>query len=84
MESTQNRMSDADRIQVDLLRRAGVAERFRLVCSLSSTVVELSRQAIRDRHPEWSEREVLLEWAAVHYGRELAERVRRYLKERAP
>lgn len=41
--------------------------------------MSLSRRAIRTRHPDWSEQEVLLEFVAVHYGRELAERVRNHL-----
>jgi hypothetical protein len=40
----------------------------------------LSRRAIRKRHPGWSERDLLLEFIAVHYGCELAERVRAHLE----
>ena len=50
--------------------------------SLSAEVIEMSRRAIRKIHPDWSERDVLLEWAAVHYGRDLADKLRDYLTER--
>jgi hypothetical protein len=73
----------AARVQVDLLRRAGTAKRAALALSLSHTVISLSRRALRERMaPETSERELLLRWAAVNYGEDLAERVRRYLDER--
>jgi len=53
-----------------------------LACSLSTTTIELARAAIHRRHPAWSEREVLLEFARVHYGEDLAARVRVYLTRR--
>lgn len=72
----------AERVQIELLRRATTAQRAALAISLSETAIALSRRAIRRAHPDWSEREVLLEWAALHYGRELSERVRAYLAAR--
>lgn len=70
----------ADAVQVRLLREAGTAGRFARARSLSASVIGLSRRAIQRRHPEWSERDVLLEFVALHYGRELAERVREHLE----
>lgn len=67
-------------VQVRLLRAAGIAGRFARARSLSTTVIELSRRAIRLRHPDWSEREVLLEFVRLHYGRDLANRVRARLE----
>ena len=72
----------ADRVQVELLRAAGSTRRAALACSLSSSVIGLARQAIRQRHPSYDEQEVLLEFAALHYGPELAQHVRRYLERR--
>jgi hypothetical protein len=66
-------------VQLKLFRRATPAHRFALARSLSATMIELARTAIRRRHPEWDDREVLLEFARVHYGAELAERVRAHL-----
>jgi hypothetical protein len=70
----------ADHVQVMLLRDAGTAGRFARARSLTQSVVALSRRAIRKRHPGWSERDLLLEFIAVHYGCELAERVRAHLE----
>jgi len=64
------------------LREAGTAGRFARARSLSASVIALSRRAIRRRHPEWSEREVLLEFVALHYGRDLAARIREQLERR--
>src|SRR5437867_3393090 len=66
-------------VQVDLFRKASASRRFELACSLSKSTIELARDAIRRRHPEWPERDVLLEFARIHYGVDLAERVRVYL-----
>jgi hypothetical protein len=68
------------RVQIELLRRAGFARRAALTGSLSHTVVQLSRRALRDRMPGASEREVLLRWVALHYGDDLACRVARRLE----
>lgn len=77
-------VSDAtDRKQVELLRAAGTARRAALAVSLSSSVIALAREAIRKQTPSLSDQEVLLRWAEIHYGRDLAERVRAYLHQRA-
>lgn len=72
----------ADRKQVELLRAAGTARRAALALSLSSTVIALARQAIRNRSPSLSDEEVLLRWAEIHYGLDLANRVRAHLHRR--
>ena len=73
---------EAEEVQLALLRAASPARRLRLVRSLTATVVEWSRRAIRQAHPEADEREVGLRFVALHYGEELAAKVRRYLEER--
>ena len=74
-------MTRADWVQVELIRRQSVGQRVARMRSLSAEVIEMSRRAIRKLHPDWSEREVLLEWAAVHYGRELADKLRARMAE---
>jgi hypothetical protein len=71
----------AARLQIELLRAAGPARRAALARSLSRTVIDLSRRALRERMPGASERELLLRWVALEYGAELARRVDAYLKE---
>ena len=74
--------ASARAVQIELLRRATPGRRFALARSLSSSTMQLARDAIRRRHPTWSDREVMLEFARVHYGADLAERVRGYLERR--
>jgi hypothetical protein len=69
-------------IQLDLLRKAGTARRAALALNLSRSAIRASRRAIARRHPELDEQGVLLRWAELHYGEELAGRVRRYLASR--
>jgi hypothetical protein len=74
--------SAIEAIQLDLLRRAGAARRAALAFSLSRAAIRASRRAVARRHPELDEQGVLLRWAELHYGEELAERVRNYLASR--
>ncbi len=67
-------------MRIELLRRAGDARRFALLRSLTSTVVDASRRALRDAMPGASEQEVLLRWVELQYGKVLAEGVRRRLE----
>ena len=69
-------------VQLELFRRASPGRRFALASSLSTSTMELARAAIRRRHPDWSERDVELEFVRVHYGADLAHRVRAYLEQR--
>ncbi|MDY0003519.1 MAG: hypothetical protein RBU30_19630 [Polyangia bacterium] len=72
----------AEAKQIELLKGASVAERFARVRSLSQTVIELSRRALRRRRPELSEPELALRFVALCYGEELAKRLERQLAER--
>ena len=69
----------AARVQIELLRKSGCERRAQLTRSMSRSVIDLSRAALRERMPEASERDVLLRWVALQYGSDLAERVRRYV-----
>lgn len=73
---------EAEEVQIRLLREAGVTRRLALAMSLSQTAIELSRSAIRERHPDWPDREVQLEFVRLCYGEELAREVRAYLERR--
>ena len=65
--------------QIELLRAAGPASRSTIGLGMSTLAIRMARQAIQRRHPEWSELEVNLFWAEVHYGKKIADRVRAYL-----
>ena len=82
---TQSRDTDleSERVQIELLRRATLARRSSIAFSLSETAIGLARRAIRLQSPGMSDRDVLLRFAAVHYGTDLAERIRRYIQRKS-
>ena len=73
---------EAEKIQIELLRKATISRRMSIVRSLSQTVMYLSRRAIKRANPSFTEREVDIAFVANHYGQDLAERLRIYLKQR--
>ena len=73
---------EAEAVLIELLRNATVAERVARMRSLTSMAIDLSRRAIARANPELSDEEVGLKFVELHYGKDLAGRVRRYLKER--
>ncbi len=73
---------DAEKVQIELLRKASTSERCALMCSLTATAVSLSRRAIARANPDLSPQEVDLKFVELHYGKKLASRVRRYLERR--
>ena len=73
---------EAEKIQIELLRKATISRRMSIVRSLSQTVMYLSRRAIKRANPSFTEREVDIAFVANHYGQDLAERLRIYLKQK--
>ena len=72
--------SEAEKVQVELIRKSSVSRRISKVRSLSQTAMYLSRRAIQRENPPLSERESDLAFAANHYGENLAEHLRMYLE----
>jgi hypothetical protein len=67
-------------VQIDLLRRAGPERRAALAGRLSDEVIHLSRDALSERSPaDLDMLELKLRWVELHYGADLAARVRAYL-----
>ena len=58
------------------MRGMSARDRFSRVRSLTRTVIELSRRAIRRAHPNWDQRRVDLYFVEIHYGKHLAEGVK--------
>ncbi len=70
---------DAERVQIELIRRAGIAERIARMRSLTAVATKASRQAIAEANPQFSAREVDLMWVELHYGKQLATELREHL-----
>jgi hypothetical protein len=74
---------DARRVHVQLLRRAGIAQRVEMARGLSDRVGRISWHNLRDRHPLEDETETAIRFVRLVYGADLAERLGRYLANRA-
>jgi hypothetical protein len=73
---------EAERVQIELIRKAPPAKRFGLARSLSQSLIQASRQTIRRLHPELSQEELDLLFIELYYGKDLANRVRADLERR--
>ncbi len=70
---------DAERVQIELIRKKTVSERFALVRSLTAFTIDLSRRAIARANPDLSPDELRIKYIELVYGKELSQRVRDYL-----
>lgn len=73
---------DVERVQIELLRKATIAQRIYLVRSLTKTARQLSWRAVQKANPTFDEEEVALHFVALCYSPELASRLRAYLAGR--
>jgi len=73
---------DIERVQIEMLRKAGTAERVRLARSLSQSVMQMSWSAIKKANPHASEEEVSILFVTQNYGDDLANGLREYLARR--
>jgi hypothetical protein len=70
---------EAEKVQIELLRKSSISRRISKVRSLSQTVIYLSRRSIQRAKPFLSERQVSIAFVANHYGEKLAERLRMFI-----
>jgi hypothetical protein len=66
----------AAKVQLELRRRMTPERRLELMDAFSRDIIQLSREALRERFPD--ERELRLEWVRLHYGEDLAKRLREF------
>ena len=74
---------EAERVQLDLIRKMTIAERLARAGEWTRMAVNLSRQGIANAHPGLDSRERDLIWVEQQYGRDLGLRLRSYLEERS-
>ncbi len=72
----------AEKVMIELLRKATVSQRVSRAFSMSAMVKDLSMRAVAKANPEYTQQEVKLKWAELHYGKDLADRVREYIKNK--
>lgn len=68
-------------VQLECLRQMPPHERLRRACSWSGQIRRMAFDAIRRRHPEYSEDSVRLKFIELTYGTELADEVRKWQQE---
>ncbi|MBT4286788.1 MAG: hypothetical protein HOD92_05570 [Deltaproteobacteria bacterium] len=72
---------EAEEAQLALIREASIAKRIALVRSLSQTMIQLARRAIKRMNPELNDQEINLIFIENHYGQKLAKDLQEFLKE---
>jgi hypothetical protein len=73
---------EMERVQIDMLRKISIAERFTVVESWGQFIREIATQGIRQDYPSASEEEAALMLVARQYEQSLAEKVRAELVHR--
>ncbi len=73
---------DAERVQIELIRKKTISQRFAMVRSLTAFTIDLSRRAITKANSNLDEDEVRLKYIELFYGEDLAKRVADYLAKR--
>ncbi|MCI0365886.1 MAG: hypothetical protein L0Y44_00080 [Phycisphaerales bacterium] len=73
---------NARRVQTELLRACTPERRLAMALELTDWVLQVSRRAIASARPDLSPQEQSLLFVEIHYGRELADRLRSNLKSR--
>ena len=68
-----------EKIQLTLLKKQSVAKKFAQVCSLSQTTILLSKRAIAKKNQNLDEKQINLLFINHQYGKDLANRVTKYL-----
>jgi hypothetical protein len=74
--------SDIEKIQISLTREKDVSEKLRQICSLSQVAMQLSKRAIARANRNLGEDQIRFLFIKYHYGKELAQRVEKYIKKR--
>ena len=69
---------EAERIQIELIRKMSPAKKFNLVRSMTRTMILASRENIRSLHPDLNEKDLNILFIELYYGQDLATRVRIY------
>jgi hypothetical protein len=73
---------EAERVQIELIRKASPAKRFAIMEAWSQFLIEANKQSVRRNHPDLGEEEIGLIFVANNYGQALADRLRSDLARR--
>jgi hypothetical protein len=74
---------EAEKVLISLLRNANTAQKFAQIRSLSQTAIQLSRRAIARANRDLTEQQIDLRFITLHYGKELANNVKKVLDRKS-
>jgi hypothetical protein len=60
------------RVWIQMWRDASPQRRLALALGSSAQVIQLSKEAIARQHPDWSQKQIGVEFVRVHYGKQFA------------
>ena len=72
---------EVEKVLVSLLRNLTIEEKLNRVLQFSSSIINLSKRAIARANPDLSEDEKNILFVRIHYGNELADKLRKYLNQ---
>ena len=72
----------AEQFQISLLRNRSTASKFAQIRSLSKSTIQLSKRAISRANKGLNEQDVNLLFINLHYGQDLANRIKIYLSKK--
>jgi len=73
---------DAERVQIELLRKKTPEERFAMTMNLTDATRRASRRMIASLNPGLTPQELIVKRVEYYYGNELASRLQNHLQER--
>ncbi len=73
---------EAERVLIELIRKAPIAKRFELVRSLTTFAIRLNKQNISEHHPNATKQQVAEMFVLDHYDRVLADGLHSALQEK--
>jgi hypothetical protein len=80
MQTLSNDTTEAaERVQIDLLRQAGITKRVDLAADMTRFAIDAARFALRRQHPNASDEDINILFVEYHYGSALANRIRAML-----
>jgi len=68
-----------ERMLISLLKNKSTAKKFSQIRSMSQTTIQLSKRAISRVNKSFDENQINMLFINYHYGKDLAERVKKYL-----
>ncbi|MBV6421956.1 MAG: hypothetical protein DAHOPDDO_03244 [Ignavibacteriaceae bacterium] len=71
---------EVERVLISLIRKLSREEKLNQTLKFSSSIINLSKRAIARANPELNDAERNILFVQYHYGQELANKLRNYLK----